>query len=161
MDLRLIQDHLEITQVIQKVGRAFDEKRHDALLPTLFTEDASIRYLLSGQQMDFSPPAGFAVFKHFHERCFWTQHLIAPSVIEVMGDTARASSPVQAIHIQIREDGSRNTWIVGACYFDELVRRADGWRIARRTVPAPHDQGAFEEHGVRLFPALPDLVGQG
>ena len=152
------EDHIAITEVIQQVGRAFDEKRHDSLLPRLFVDGAKLVYRLSGQLIDFSMPAGIAAFKHFHERCYWTQHLIAPSVIEIAGDAAHATSPVHATHIQIKDDGSENVWIVGACYFDELVRTPEGWRIAERKVPCPYDNGRFLETGVRLFPTVPDLL---
>jgi len=32
-DMRMLEDHIAITHVIQQVARAFDEKLHDSLLP--------------------------------------------------------------------------------------------------------------------------------
>jgi hypothetical protein len=158
MNVHEVADVLAITRVIQEVGLAFDRKRHDELLPRLFTPDARIVYLLSGALTDFSMPGGIALFKQFHERCYWTQHLVSAPVIDLDGGSARAVSQVHAIHVQIRADGSRNTWIVGASYHDTLVRTPDGWRIAERQALCVHDQGAFETDGVKIFleaPALP------
>jgi hypothetical protein len=158
MNAHEMADVLAITRTIQEVGLAFDRKLHDALLPRLFTSDARILYLLSGALTDFSMPDGIAHFKRFHERCYWTQHLVSPPVVDLEGDMARAVSQVHAVHVQVRTDGSRNTWTVGASYHDTLVRTPAGWRIAERRVPCPYDDGAFEADGVQLFseaPALP------
>jgi hypothetical protein len=102
-------------------------------------------------------PGGIALFKQFHERCYWTQHLVSAPVIDLAGDSARAVSQVHAIHVQIRADGSRNVWKVGASYHDTLVRTPGGWRIAVRRVPCPYDDGAFENDGVQIFPEAPAL----
>ncbi len=149
------EDHLAIIHVIQQVARGFDEKMHDELLPKSFDAEAKILYRLRGRTIDFSMPDGLALFKFFHDRCYWTQHLVSPHVVEISGDQARASTPVHAVHVQIRDDGTRNHWLIAAVYHDELVRRADGWRIRARTVPCPYVEGDFLENGVRLFPKLP------
>ena len=154
-ELRALEDRLAITHVIQQVARAFDEKMHDELLPKSFDEGARILYHLRGNRIDFSMPAGLELFKHYHDRCWWTQHLVSPHVVQLAGDRARASTPVHAVHVQIRNDGSRSNWLIAAVYHDELVRRADGWRISTRTVPCPYVEGDFLESGVRLYPTLP------
>lgn len=154
-DQRALEDRLAIIHVIQQVARAFDEKMHDELLPKSFDEKAQIIYHLRASRIDFSPPDGMARFKYYHDRCFWTQHLVSPHIVELAGDQARASTPVHAVHVQIRDDGTRNHWLIAAVYHDELVRRPDGWRIRRRTVPCPYVEGDFLESGVRLFPTLP------
>ncbi|MEQ8231600.1 MAG: nuclear transport factor 2 family protein [Gammaproteobacteria bacterium] len=149
-------DHIAITHVIREVARAFDEKLHETLLPRCFTADARILYRLRGADLDVSMPSGIATFKHFHDRCFWTQHLVSPNVIELGADMARAVTPVHAIHIQIRDDGTRSQWLIGATYYDELVRTDDGWRIADRSAVCPHVEGDFLDTGVQLFTTLPD-----
>jgi len=154
-DFGTTEDRLAIVHVIQQVARAFDEKMHDELLPRSFDEKATILYRLRGKLIDFSMPGGTERFKHFHDRCYWTQHLVSPHIVEVDGDKARASTPVHAVHVQIREDGSRNHWLIAAVYHDELVRRPEGWRIRARTVPCPYVEGDFLDNGVRLFPTLP------
>lgn len=154
-DIRTLEDRMEITHVIQQVARAFDEKMHEELLPQSFTEDARILYRLRGSLIDFSMPDGIAKFKHYHDRCFWTQHLVSPHIVALEGDTARASTPVHAVHVQIRDDDTRNHWLIAAVYHDELVRTPNGWRIKARTVPCPYVEGDFLESGVRTFTTLP------
>jgi hypothetical protein len=154
-DNQSLQDRLEITHIIQQAARAFDEKLHDELLPKTFLDDAQILYHLRGNLIDFSMPKGIELFKHYHDRCYWTQHLVSPHIVELAADQARASTPVHAVHVQIREDGSRNNWLIGAVYHDELVRHDGEWRIQKRTVPCPYVEGDFLESGVRLFATLP------
>ena len=149
------EDRLAIIHVIQQVARAFDEKMHDDLLPKCFDEQARILYRLRGRLLDFSMPGGVARFKHFHDRCYWTQHLVSPHIVEIDGDRARASTPVHAVHVQIRDDGTRSNWLIAAVYHDQLARDSSGWRIMERTVPCPYVEGDLLENGVRLFPTLP------
>lgn len=155
------EDLLGIAHTIREVARAFDEKRHDALLPQCFTEEASILYRLRGQRIDFSMPAGLAQFKYFHDRCYWTQHHVSPQVTSVDGDRATASTPVHAVHLQVRADGSHNHWVIAAVYHDELVRDGTRWRIARRKALCPYVEGDFLVEGVRPYPQLPDLDAEG
>ena len=156
-DLDNAQAHIAITHTIQEVARAFDEKLHDQLLPEAFTDNASILYRLRGQRIDFSMPKGLAKFKYFHDICYWTQHLVSPHVLSIDGDTARARMPVHAVHLQIRNDGSHNHWVIAAVYHDELVRQSGRWRIEKRLALCPYVEGDFLTEGVRSFPTLPDL----
>ena len=160
-DLRRLEDELAIARVIREVARAFDEKLHDEILPRVFDDDASILYRLRGQRIDFSMPKGLPQFKYFHDRCYWTQHHVSPQVLSIDGDTARATTPVHAVHLQIRNDGSHNHWVIAAVYHDELVRRPEGWRIRKRKALCPYIEGDFLVEGVRLFPTLPDLDKEG
>ncbi len=156
-DSSTLADTLAITHTIQEVARAFDDKLHHELLPQVFTDDASVLYRLRGKRFDFSMPDGPAKVKGFHDRCYWTQHLVSPQVLSIDGDTATARSPVHALHLQIRDDGSQNHWVIGAVYHDELVRRNGQWRIARRLALCPYVEGDFLTDGVKSFPQLPDL----
>ena len=51
--------------------------------------------------------------------------------VQVDGDTARHRCQMQAQHVRHGADGGPN-YIVAGRYEDELVRTADGWRIAHR-----------------------------
>src|SRR5205823_4576544 len=73
------------------------------------------------------------------------------------GRSARASSRLTATHVQIRDDGSRNVWIVSGVYEDEFVREARGWRIRKRVTIAPYEEGEFLADGVREFASPPSL----
>ena len=160
-DVQRLADHLAIIHTIQQVARAFDEKLHDELLPKVFTEDASVLYRLRGQRIDFSMPKGLELYKYFHDRCYWTQHHVSPHVVSIDGDKAKASTPVHAVHLQIRNDNSHNHWVIAAVYHDELVKTSEGWRIRQRRAMCPYVEGDFLIEGVRLFPKLPDLDREG
>ena len=149
-------DHLEIIQVIQRYVKAIDEKRFD-VLASVFTEDAELVYLVGKQLIEASMKTAEATFKAFLWKCFWTSHLVSDPTIELMGDRARASSRLTATHVQIRDDGSRNVWIVSGVYEDEFVREARGWRIRKRVTIAPYEEGAFLADGVREFASPPSL----
>ncbi len=151
------EDRLSITHTIQEVARAFDEKLHHELLPQVFTDAASVLYRLRGQRIDFSMPDGPGKVKYFHDLCYWTQHLVSPQIISIDGDKAVARTPVHALHLQIRNDGTHNQWVIGAVYHDELVRQDKQWRIARRVALCPYVEGDFLTDGVKSFPSLPDL----
>ena len=150
-----LQDRYAIAEIIQQVAQAFDQKLHDSLLKESFTPDAVIHYWLDGKLIDFSMPQGTELFKYYHDRCYWTQHLVSPQIVEVEACRARAVTPVHAVHVQILDDGSRNNWLIGATYHDELERRQEGWRIRHRTVSCPYVDGNFLEDGIQLFPSLP------
>jgi hypothetical protein len=151
------EDKFAIIHNIQEVARAFDEKLHHELLPQVFTDNASVLYRLRGQRIDFSMPDGAAKVKYFHDLCYWTQHLVSPQIISIDGDQASARTPVHALHLQVRNDGTHNQWVIGAVYHDELVRQDEHWRIAKRVALCPYVEGDFLTDGVKSFPSLPDL----
>jgi hypothetical protein len=150
-----VEDELAISRVIQEVARAYDLMKHEEILPRVFEPKARQHYYIMGNFLDFSMPQGIAIVKAYHDRCHATQHLVAPPVIVFDGDTARTESPVHAVHVQIRHDGSRSTWILGGYYHDTLVKHPEGWRIRERICYCTHEIGEFLQD-VRLFPSLPD-----
>lgn len=150
-------DRLAIIHTIQEVARAFDEKLHHEVLPQVFTDSAVVLYRLRGNRIDFSMPDGPAKVKSYHDLCYWTQHLVSPQVMSIDGDQATARTPVHALHLQIRNDGSHNQWVIGAVYHDDLVRQEGQWRIAKRVALCPYIEGDFLSEGVKSFPSLPDL----
>ena len=68
-----------------------------------------------------------------------TQHLIGNHDVEVAGDTAR--SRCSAIVTLRRAGRPSRVYRTGAWYADELVRTADGWRIAVRTASGIWSEG--------------------
>ena len=151
-----LEDELAITRTIQLVARAYDHKRHRELLPKLFEENARQHYYLLGQFVEFSLPGGVEVAINFHERCYATQHLVSPPVIEWDGpDTARTTSTVHAVHVQVLQDGTRANWILGGYYHDTLKRHPEGWRIHERTAFGTYEEGTFHENA-RVFPEFAD-----
>lgn len=60
-----------------------------------------------------------------------SQHLLGTILVEVDGDTARASTYFQAQHVRDGTPGG-SLFIIAGTYDDDLVRGADGWRIRER-----------------------------
>lgn len=150
----LARDRSEIAQVVLRYAEVLDNKQLDRL-DTVFSADAQLVYLLGEHLIRFSMREAREIFDGFLRKCWWTCHTVSTPVAVVDGDRAHASSRVHATHIQILEDGTRNTWIVAAAYDDELVREADGWRIQRRRCDARYENGAFLAQGVREYDAPP------
>ncbi|MEM1138834.1 MAG: nuclear transport factor 2 family protein [Pseudomonadota bacterium] len=152
------QDILAITEVIQQIARAYDLKRHRELLPQVMEPDARQKYYILGQFVDMSMPEGMETLLTYHDVCYACQHLVAPPAVELNGDLAKTTSPVHAVHVQIRDDGSRNNWILGAYYHDTIVRRGSTWRLQERTCMVTYESGEFLTSGVRRYPTLPDYT---
>ena len=60
-----------------------------------------------------------------------TQHLISNHQVVVDGDTATHRCQLQSQHVRAGVSGGAN-FTVGGYYEDQIVRTADGWRIAHR-----------------------------
>lgn len=152
-----VDDELAITRAIQLIARAYDHKRHRELLPKVFEPNARQHYYLMGQFVEFSMPGGIEVAMSYHAKCYATQHLVSPPDIEFAADgqSARTTSAVHAVHVQILQDGTRANWILGGYYHDWLVRHPEGWRIHERTAIATYEEGRFHEDA-KVFPVLAD-----
>ena len=155
-----ISDYLEISRVIQLYGKALDEKKY-GLLKSVFTADAELVYLLGEELIKLPVSESDNLFKKFLTKCYWTSHLISSPVLDIRGDTAESRSHVTATHIQVREDGSQNIWIVSGAYEDALVRGPEGWRIKKRIANAPYAEGVFLMEGVREYTAYPSVDESG
>ncbi|MGD9652125.1 MAG: nuclear transport factor 2 family protein [Candidatus Dadabacteria bacterium] len=153
-----LSDYYEISQVVQVYGKALDEKRF-GLLGKVFSKDAELIYLLGENVIRFKQEEAEDLFKSFLVKCYWSCHLISAPVVEINGDSAYSTCRVTATHIQVYEDGLRNIWIVSGAYEDDFVREAAGWRIKRRVVNAPYEEGHFVSEGVKEFPEAPRVPG--
>lgn len=155
-----ISDHIEINQVIQRYGKALDEKKYE-LLKKVFTEDAELVYLLGEDLIKLPFKESDNLFKKFLTKCFWTSHLISYPVIDLNGDTAETRSHVTATHIQVKNEGSRNIWIVSGAYEDQFIRTRTGWRIKKRIANAPYVEGEFMMKGVKEYTSYPPVDESG
>lgn len=68
-----------------------------------------------------------------------TQHTSTNHTHDVRGDEATCTSNMQATHFVDRQpnDGLENgadCWTIGGYYIDELVRSAQGWKLAKVTL---------------------------
>lgn len=82
-----------------------------------------------------------------------TQHIVANHVVRVDGDTASATCALVAEHLlRASELGGDQTTTRGI-YHDELVRTADGWKIAHRRLEIVWREGntvLFDEAFARV-----------
>lgn len=158
MNLSEICDHLEISQIVQRYGRAVDEKQYDSLA-NVFTIGALVTFAVGEHSFEGKfPEVISASFSPVLDLCYWTCHLISEPVIDLKGDTARATTRVIATHAQKREDESPNIWVVTGDYSDELLRTPNGWRIHHRIGTFPCQQGTFVSENVRVYKKSPHAV---
>lgn len=157
-NIQEVSDRLEINELIQRYGKALDEKKYE-LLDSVFTTDAELVYLLGEELIKLPKSASDNLFKKFLTRCYWTSHLISIPVLDIRSEIAQSTSHVTASHIQITEDGSRNIWIVSGAYEYYLVRTSEGWRIKKRVANAPYVEGSFMMEGVREYTTYPSVEG--
>lgn len=84
-----------------------------------------------------------------------TQHTSTNHVHEVNGDQAICTSNMQATHFVANEpndnlENGANCWTIGGYYINELVRRADGWKLAKVTLVVTWQTGNRELSRIAL-----------
>jgi hypothetical protein len=130
MNLQEISDRLEIQDLVVRYCHAIDRQALDEL-DSIFTSDAVIDYTAFG-----APRAGVEEMKGFLAQALPAHvayyHLAATSRILIAGDTAEAHTICHNPMIFRREGRTDLLYYCGLWYHDQLVRTADGWRIAER-----------------------------
>lgn len=151
-----ISDHVEIGQVIQRYGRALDEKRFDQL-ETVFAPGAQLHYTMpDGSTNDAPLDHWLKIFPAFMKPFYWTSHLFSQPIVELAGDAAETRCRLIAVHVQEKKDGERSLWTVYGSYRDRMERMPDGWRIALRHFRGVHTEGSMlPADAVVSFPTLP------
>ena len=125
-----ISDRLEIQELLIRYSDAVDRADWDAF-EQVFTDDAVIDYTEMG-----GPRGGVKETRAFLESampmfsCF--QHMVANTVLDLGGDTARARTICHNPMVIDRGEGSTHVFFCGLWYRDELVRTPEGWRIKDR-----------------------------
>ena len=126
-DRHRLADRQEIAELLVEYCRALDLM--DLLaIARVFTEDCEVEY---GPEERLRSRGALGVAKSLERMWRWarTSHHLSNVQIAFEGpDLARSVSYVLAWHE--RPDGSTAT-VMGQ-YHDSLLRRSDGWRIARR-----------------------------
>ena len=118
-------DHRAIGDVIATYARALD-LRDWALAMAQFTDNAE-----AYEAATPGPEAIIAFNRLRLEGCGPTMHFLGHQTIRIEQDRAFAVTQVRAFHIgKGRREGI--TYEVMGEYHDELLRTAQGWRIARR-----------------------------
>jgi ketosteroid isomerase-like protein len=145
LSLQEISDRLEIQDLLVRYSHAVDSRDWDAF-ERVFTEDAVIDYTEMG-----GPRGGVKETRAFLESAMPMfssfQHMIANTVLELDGDTARARTICHNPMVLDRGEGGTHVFFCGLWYRDVLVRTPQGWRIKDR----------YEERAY-FHNAPPDLV---
>jgi 3-phenylpropionate/cinnamic acid dioxygenase small subunit len=129
-ELRDIVDRLEIQELMHRYAAMVD-RREWAEQSRVFTPDAHIDYTSTGGTKG---PCGEVLEWLARALTPWplNLHFISNLVIELEGDTARASCYFNAPMGRVEEDGSQLIITNAGHYDDELARTPEGWRIAAR-----------------------------
>lgn len=127
MEWSELSDRVEIADLVARYTRAVDTRRWDDL-DDLFADGAAIDYTAMG-----GIAGGLAEVKAYLADTMTlfsvTQHMLGLPAIDVAGDRATAVTPCH--NPMVLGEGDRARVMVCALwYHEELVRTAQGWRIA-------------------------------
>jgi len=121
-------DEVSVLQMLNCYGVAVDSKRWD-VFDRLFTEDVIA---------DYGEPVVFRGREEFKQGAAvaWgpfdaSQHSMSNTVWEARGDSGRSLTYGNWFIIRRGVEGGE-VWEGRGWYYDEWVRRDDGWRIKRR-----------------------------
>ena len=130
LSLQEMSDRIEINDLLTRYAKAIDTQDYE-LLDTCFLPDADVDYVSSGGIAGKYPEVrawlekALAIFSV-------TIHSLSNSEIELDGDRATGRTLVTNPMCMQQGDEKQTIFTDYAHYEDELVRTADGWRIARR-----------------------------
>lgn len=129
LSLQEISDRIEIQDLMVAYSHAIDTRDWDAL-DEVFTPDALIDYSAMGGSR-----GGLEETKEFLRKAMARfagfQHMVATSKVDLDGDSAEGRTICHNPMVLERE-GTEHVFVCGLWYVDELVRTAEGWRIAKR-----------------------------
>jgi ketosteroid isomerase-like protein len=120
-------DVLAIRDVIDRYAVGVDQRDWERV-STCFAADCHADYGRSGEWSSREPFLQW--LDEIHRDVGPTQHRISNHQVSVDGDTATATSYLDAL-LQV-EHGEHDLVHVVASYHDRFVRHADGWQIADR-----------------------------
>jgi ketosteroid isomerase-like protein len=126
LTLRDLQDRAAIHDLVMRYARAVDRRDFPGVA-ACFTPDAAYE----GQLSRAGVADALARLEAGLARWDVTQHLMANQLIELQGDAASCETYALAAHVR-GEGATRHELTVAVVYHDDLVRRGDGWLIAKR-----------------------------
>ena len=130
LSIQEISDRLEIQELLIRYSHAVDTQDWDAF-EKVFTEDAVIDYTEMGASR-----GGVRETRAFLEATMPTflsyYHMVANTVLEIDGDTARARTICHNPMVVAGDGAEPHVFFCGLWYRDILVRTPDGWRIKDR-----------------------------
>jgi 3-phenylpropionate/cinnamic acid dioxygenase small subunit len=119
-------DRQQISDLLVRYATGID-RRDWPLFRTVFTEDCELDYGEIGAWSGVDAVTDF--MDKAHALAGHTMHRLTNQVITINGDKATARTYVDAL-IMLADNQSGANGI--GYYDDDIVRTADGWRIARR-----------------------------
>lgn len=120
------EDRQDIDALLVRYATGIDG-RDWLLFRTVFTDDCELDYGVIGSWKGVDAVAEF--MEQVHAMAGHTMHRLSNQAIAVDGDTARARTYIDGL---IMAGDSKSGVNAIGFYDDEIVRTADGWRIARR-----------------------------
>ena len=121
------EDKHDIAEVLLRYSTGID-RRDWPLFRTAFTDDCELDYGDIGTWHGVDAVTEF--MEQSHAMAGDTMHRMSNQVIDVIGDRAKARTYVDGLILA--PDNKSGVNAVGF-YDDDIVRTADGWRIARRS----------------------------
>jgi len=140
MNITNIIDQMEVIDVLNRYATACDS-RDWGLFDRVFTPDVETEY--GGPNSFSNRKDTVEMIQGMLGGCGPTQHLLGNFRITLNDDTADSVCSVRAFHAGIGQAEGK-TLEVWAEYRDRLVRTAEGWRIAKRTMVNTWVEGSFE-----------------
>jgi 3-phenylpropionate/cinnamic acid dioxygenase small subunit len=120
------EDRQDISEVLLRYATGID-RRDWPLFRTVFTDDCQLDYGEVGAWTGGDAVTEF--MEQAHAMAGHTMHRLTNQVITVDGDKAQSRTYVDALIMM----GENNSGVKAAGFYDdELVRTADGWRVASR-----------------------------
>jgi 3-phenylpropionate/cinnamic acid dioxygenase small subunit len=120
------EDRQDISDLLVRYATGID-RRDWPLFRTVFTDDCELDYGEIGSWQGVDAVTDF--MDQTHAMAGHTLHRLSNQVIEVDGDKGTARTYVDAVIMFGDNQAGVNAW---GFYDDDVVRTADGWRIARR-----------------------------
>ena len=129
LSMQEMSDRIEIQDLISRYAHAIDDRDYDAL-DRIFTPDAVIDYTdLGGSKGTLNETKSF--LKDAMPRFPAFQHMSTTTRLDLDGDKAKART-ILFNPMVVDHEGEQRVFFIGLWYCDDLVRTAEGWRIALR-----------------------------
>lgn len=120
------EDHQDISDLLVRYATGID-RRDWPLFRTVFTDDCELDYGEIGTWQGVDAVTDF--MDKTHAMAGHTLHRLTNQAITIEGDKASARTYIDAVIMMGDNQSGVNAW---GFYDDDVVRTADGWRIARR-----------------------------
>ncbi|MFR9753077.1 nuclear transport factor 2 family protein [Nocardia sp. 004] len=129
-EVRELLDRQQITALVDRLGRALDEKQLDELL-TIYTSDATAATpggTAEGRDALIAQAGRIHTRRDLH-----IQHAISNVLIDLHGDTAEVRANLIATFTPVESEGAppQPQFTLGEIYRFDAVHTPEGWRLSR------------------------------